>query len=415
MPNRRRGDPVDQIQLEIDAALDPAEMADHQTPERRRVQLNQPAAWGLALLLVVLGALFGASIGSSDDGRGEAPAAPLTPLSQITTTAAAIGSPPRAVTTVPGRSLQDPTVSLLAGAGELQGHVVVAPFPDGTLWVIGGGRLASRRDVPLQPGDFPYPLVSSDASIAFADLESIFMVDASLATAPVIVGAGSFLVPGATPDTAWVIGESSAWVAALDLATGSMSATIDVRTMIGWPLAGVADGLFVRPVGEALYGPVAYWSPAGGLSPLPPEVADLHLLTGSGDLGVFGEPEGGHVTVFDIRQGVQVAKFPTTYAFNLGVRACLSPNRDLLAIVLPGGDGSIYDIRTGMSVGAFRADGPVRTVGWTAPGQLVYTTLSETGSVVRLVSLVEPVGNRDLAVASLSWTNGWFTGSAATC
>ncbi len=303
------------------------------------------------------------------------------------------------------------------GAADVEGHIVLAPMPIGVeqglspLWVVGGGRSASRHDVPLSPGDYSYPLVSDDEALVFTDLQTVYVLDAGLAGPPVSRARGSFLVPGARQGIAWVAGESSTSLAQVDLPDGLVHSPIDVIGVVSWPYVGVADGLLIRPVQEDQYGPVAYWSPATGISRLPTKVANLQLLTATGDLAVFSSPDGA-VTVFDVRRMRHVSRFTAGSELVGDVRACVSPNGDFIAIVLPDGTAEVRDMRSGAQVAEYQA-APFGGLGWTADQSLVYTTT--TTGIGTVVQLLDVNTGQSHSVASVSWSNGWLTTSATTC
>jgi len=277
---------------------------------------------------------------------------------------------------------------------------------------LSGEGLVRRYEVPLWPGDYPNPLILGDGQIAFADLESVYLVDVNLDAPPRAVSEGSFLLPSGTPGLIWIIGEASTWVAQLDTRTGMVGERFDVSGVIGWPEGGLESGLVVRPSDEVTFGRVAYWAPEAIPRPLALEDPDSRLLTSAGTLAVFLSPDNT-VQVLDVLGSVTVGRFSIDLGESANVGSCISP--DGSSIVFYGADirDVVVSLTSGEIVHELEPDEQREEIGWVSSDQLVAQTVAEEGRVLQLIDLI--IGTTT-DIASLSGLGSWWiTASGSNC
>ncbi len=308
-------------------------------PDQTRLGPPHRWPWLLTVAGVVLGAVgalvlssVGASGGDELSSSSVPPTEPTTSVGTVassTTTAAT--STVITKTSLPV-TLGEPNVVPGDGADNLLGAVALTPSPGGAgsglLYVLRpGGSVVRRDDVPFAPGDHPYPLLMTGGKIVFADGQSGYLVDADLLGSPEQLIDASFILPAATPGQIWLIGRGVEWVAPVDVATQDVGDRVEVGTVFDWPLAAAADGLIVRPIDEAAYGPIAYWTPGGGLDPIALDNPDKsHLIAASGGVAVIVEQD--YVRVLDFTTGDYLG-LPGVVAGGdrLNIEACLSPDQ----------------------------------------------------------------------------------------
>ncbi len=305
----------------------------------------------------------------------------------------------------------------LAGAGFLDGHVALTPFPgpsDGkTLWVFRpSGSVVRRDDVPFHPGDYPHPMLLTDGRIIFADLGDAFLLNVDLVEPAERLGEASFVVPGATPGLVWLVGRGVEWMAPVDVEAKTVGERFEVSDVIQWPLAGIADGLVVIPVDEETYGTTAYWSPTEGLEPIElitPTRSGVYTATAN--TAVVVSP--GLIRVLDFATGEFVASFPIELGEGLVSEVCLSPDQDYVAIVGSTGEAFIADTRSGEVLQRLAGVHGNNSIGWTSNDQIVY--IADIAGATWIEALDVSTGD-SADVAVLSGSQGWWlTASGAMC
>jgi hypothetical protein len=321
-------------------------------------------------------------------------------------------------TSPPSVSSRFPLTSLevLSGTSELAGVVVVAPHPGATggspLWILSGVGLVRRYEVPLWPGDYPNPLILTGNQVAFADLETAYLADIGLDGDPRAVSEGSFLLPSGTSDLIWIVGDGAAWVAQLDPGTGAVGERFDVSGVIGWPEGGLESGLLVRPMDEATFGQVAYWTPDAGIRSVDVDDPHSRLLTAAGSLAVFLSP-GNTFQVLDVARSTTVGQFSMERGEFVDVQGCLSP--DGSSIALSGSEirDVVVSLTSGEVIHELEPDVRVDAIGWVSSDQLVIQTAAEEG---RLLQVIDLPGGTASDIASLSGLGSWWmTASGSNC
>ena len=339
-----------------------------------------------------------------------ATAAPVT----STTDSAISGGPP---TSTPQGSVEF-MVALLDGASALQGDVVLATQPGafggGSLWVFGtDGSVVHRNDVPLWPGDYPYPILMTGGRIAFANPTDGFLIDAGLAEPPEpLLTEASFVIPGATPGLIWFVGGGVEWVAPVDVESQTVGERIDVTEVFIWPVAGVADGLIVIPIDEGSYGRYAYWSPSGGLQRLDlrdPQHEDV--LAASGNVAIVESPN--EVSMLNIVSGNYLAAFGIEFARSVLSSVCLSPDQQHLAMIGSGGEAFLGDVDDGSFIELPSGIYGWRSIGWTSDTQLVYIIDIEDETFVQTLDITT---GETQDIATLQSFRGWtLSASGSMC
>ena len=349
----------------------------------------------------------------ADDGSSSSSAssssAPTTATSGDATGPLVPSTPRRATTS---------EVKPLEGVGALAGDVALTPFPGAsggsTLWVVRAGGSVVRRDkVPFWPGDFPHPMLMTEERIAFAGLDHAYLIDADLVEPPAPLTEASFVVPGSTPGLVWLAGEGAEWVAPLDVQSGTVGERFDVGDLFWWPLAGVADGLFVSPVDEASYGRAAYWSPTEGLRPINlPDPLQSGIHAAAGNLAVV--VSSGVIDIFDLAVGNYVTSFPIQLGEGIVSEVCLSPGQETVAIVGSTGQVDVVETRTGAVLLRLSGVHAFNAMGWTSPEQLVY--IADLDERTRRIYAVDVATGAIHNIADLEGAIGWWlTASGAMC
>jgi hypothetical protein len=272
-----------------------------------------------------------------------------------------------------------PSVRVLRPPSSEEGPVALMPFPEGTaeaddeLFVLDGGGVRSRTDLPLWPSDSPDPIVMGSGEIVFVTLEEgyqAFTVPADLwSRDPKRIAPGSYLVPGAGPDQVWIVDDDERQVTGLGLASGNLGEVIALPDTVRWVHAATSDGLVVSvdadavaPEGVALLGRTLE-----PLASLPAEWASQppEVVTGGGDRAVLGWD--GYLAVVDVTRDRLVYFTDPGPGRLLGV--CLSPDQGHLAIK---GDTElqVVDLADG-GVVEFPADEGFNGAAWTSRDRLV--------------------------------------------
>jgi len=308
------------------------------------------------------------------------------------------------------------TVQPDAGAAGLLGAVAVTPWPSGygsSLWVLeAGGRLNSRDDVPLIPGDFDHPMLFTAGRIVFTDLTHAYLLDAALGDPVETVADVSFVVPGATPGQVWMAGRGAAWVAPLDVASGTVGVRIVAGDLFWWLVAGVGDGLIVSPVDEATFGRTAYWSPTEGLSPIDlPTGGTRYVVGAAGNL--LAVASHGVIDLHDVAADRHLSSIAVDLGDGDPAGVCISPDQQLLAVTGTTGEAAVVDTQSGDIVHHLSGVQPSNGLGWTSANQLVYITNGETDLEIHLLDVTGSTRNR---IAALEGASGWWlTASGAMC
>jgi len=223
----------------------------------------------------------------------------------------------------------------------------------------------------------------------------------------------SFVVPGSTPGLVWLAGEGAEWVAPLDVQSGTVGERFDVGDLFWWPLAGVADGLFVSPVDEASYGRAAYWSPTEGLRPINlPDPLQSGIHAAAGNLAVV--VSSGVIDIFDLAVGNYVTSFPIQLGEGIVSEVCLSPGQETVAIVGSTGQVDVVETRTGAVLLRLSGVHAFNAMGWTSPEQLVY--IADLDERTRRIYAVDVATGAIHNIADLEGAIGWWlTASGAMC
>ena len=240
-----------------------------------------------------------------------------------------------------------------------------------------------------------------------------YTIDVDLLDPPLRVAEAAQLIPAATQGVIWIVGESSDWLASLDMETLAMGPRFDVADVVARPITGIGDGLAVQPVDSETFGPVAYWSPSNGMQRLDLALpTEASLLTGAGSQVVLASSDT--LYVIDVQSGESVAQFPLELGPGTVVsEACMSPDNRYVGIVDSAGRISLFDVATGVSFNGIEPVPPVNGVGWASGNQLVYIReLSIDESIVQALD-VETGTTRD--VAHLSSTRQWWLATGKSC
>lgn len=382
-------------------------------------------SWLVVVAVGVVGGLLGFIVGATGDGTLGSSDSVSGATTAVTTRISV--SPPSTATSVPlttseiagadtGSLAETVEVDLLDGAAVLAGDVAVTPFPGASggslLWVLrAGGSIVQRDDVPLFPGDYPYPMLFTASRIAFADLTHVYLVDGDLREPPVAVSEGSFVVPGSEPGEIWLVGNGVEWVAPLNVATGIVGEETNVSDVFWWPLDGLWDGLLVTPIDDATYGPQAYWSPTDGLQPIVGvDAGQSGIHDAAGEVAMVVSP--GVVYVLDIETGEYVTSVPVELGEGLVSEVCLSPGHDYVAIFGSTGEALVADTRTGEVLRHLSAVDGHNSVGWTSNEQLVY--IVDDGDP-RIQALDITTGTSWDIAALRSHGGWWLTASGTMC
>lgn len=389
---------------------------------------DRPAAGkppGRPLLLVSLGVVIGAVavfVVSNMDTSGDETSSTATSLLGTTSLPAQVAS--TTVTTAPtvATSVDEPvtftaaSLEPLPGADSLLGQVALTPFPggtdNGTLWVLRpGGSVVRRDDLPLTPGDYPYPLLMTDGHIAFANLESGYVIDADLLSSREPLTGASFVVPSSAPGHVWFVGPGGDWVALVDVASKTVGDRIEVADEFSWPHAGVADGLIVIPLDQDTDGRQAYWSPTDGLEPILLDNPDeSYVIAASGDVAVV--VQGDLIRVMDIPAGDYLGRPGPRVGDGPDIEACLSPDQQYVAVVASTGDAYIMEVNTGVIVHRFSDLHYNNSIGWTDPDQFVFIADTPAGTTVQAIDV--SIGRVHLAARLTGHPSQWWLAADGT-
>jgi hypothetical protein len=242
--------------------------------------------------------------------------------------------------------------------------------------------------------------------LAFTDGQSGYLIDADLSDSLRQLTDASFIVAAAAPGQVWLVGRGAEWVAPVDVVSEDVGDRIDVADVFDWPLAGTADGLMVRPVDEATYGPIAYWSPTGGLEPIAVNDPDHnHLIAASGNLAVIVEQD--LVTVLDITTGDYLGRPGVVVGGDrLNIQACLSPGQQHVAVVGATGDAYIMEVNTGVVLHRLAGLEFPHAIGWTDPDQFVF--VAQAGDETTVQALDVSTGQPHIAATLTGSPTRWL-------
>jgi hypothetical protein len=304
------------------------------------------------------------------------------------------------------------------GPGDLSGDVVLTstlPFSiPASLWVIRpSGAMVRLPDVLVRRDPSRYPLLITSDRIAFANYGSGYLLDVDAATPAEPLLSATSVIPGSDEGLVWfvrsrsLVGDINS-VTPVDVDTQAVGQEIDVTDLFSEVVAGVGDGLVVKPTDDETYGEFAFWSPSAGLEALGLGSPDReNVVSAAGDLAIVANRDW--VGVFDPRAGEYVMSF----SYNLGgtvTSACLSPNSVLLVVVGSNGAAFIGNRITGQ---LHPLDGHVQEshgVGWTSDDQLVYLTVSDSGRAVVALNSDESGGE----IAFLKGGGDWLLATSGS-
>ncbi len=379
---------------------------------------GSPPMWVAVGAALMVGLLIGWLVGTSgSDGGNEAPEASA---STVPSDGEAVGATTAA--TISGQwaagSFVEPTITLLPDAGWLRLPIGLAMSPAGSdsqeMYVIDdAGSIRQRGDLPLIRELGRYALLWMDDALLYLGGGTAYHLASSLDDPPTDLGRASGIVPGATPDRAWLVGGDGFGdqIAVVDTATAEVGEWFDTSTEFDSPLGGAADGLVVRPVDTESDGTLAHWTPEGGAESFGLAGAEPgpfgSFLASSGDVAVIGLsfPD---VAVLD----VAAREVLTTFSFDPGdalwAKTCISPQERFVAMVGSNGRGVVVSTEDGSVIQEFevgRTRGVINAIGWTTPDQLL--RIVDDGEGRRLVALDIFTGSeRD--IASLDPTADWL-------
>ena len=396
---------------------------------------GQPSAV-VGLVLVLIGVLIGWAIGVSVPDSTEVAVTTIPIRESASPQPSSTSSPPISVattavttsTTVATTSAAPATTSTVAlttavqvdplsGAAALEGTVALAPVPgppgDSPLWVFrAGGSVVRRFDLPFRSGDFPHPMLLTAGHLVFANLDQAYIVDVELVDGPQSLGEASFVVPGATAGSVWLVGERVAWVAPLDVIDGVVGTRFEVTDTFSWPLTGYADGLIVATADEAAVNRSAYWSPTSGMQPIEDiGSSQSGVYTVSGDLAVVVSPGVAHV--WRLPGWERLANFPLDLGDGLVSEVCFSPDQRHVAVVGSTGRGLIVTTHDGSIVRRLSDLQGHNSVGWASSEQFVFIVDDEEGTFVQALDILT---GADHQVASIrSSRDWWLSASGSMC
>jgi hypothetical protein len=282
--------------------------------------------------------------------------------------------------------------------GRLEGRIAVASVPEGrsgaSLWVIAPERVVQGPVVPLWPGDAAFAMVMNEDSLVFSGLQDVYLVDPDLQQEPQSVVEDAFILTSGSPDRVWLVGNLGRWVSALSLQSRELGPAVDIE-LVGRPLAGVAEGLIIRPLDSA-QGELAYWTSLGGVQALEPT---SDLIGASGNRIVLASRDN-RLEIFDVVRRKAVAHFQTDPANRPIAYGCLSPDQ-----------AALLSAQDGQTLYSFGQKEPLEVAGWVSPRQLLAVT---RGASSRTLRAIDPFESSSFDVAELrgegfSWvlTSKW--------
>ncbi len=392
--------------------------------------------WIVVFALIGIGTVFAAATRGFFDGDQIAglPAnftiAP--PVDDPTTT---VAKPLSTGTTNSVGSLVVPTVDTglsceRCSVTVLRGDVALSPRPGRTpalqspMWVVRpGGSVVQRDDLPpISPVDGSmHPFLLTGERIVFSDGARGYIIDSGLVSeVSPLMSAGS-VIPGASSGLVWFTGSARfggnaiEWVAPVDVDSGAVGDPIVVSDLFVSAVAGISDGIIVRPLDPEKYGRFAFWSPTEGLQAFdiqhPSGLDVVFVSAASGDVAVFRYP--GILAVLNITNGDLLITFPIDFGFARVTDVCLSPDLRHLVVVASDGEAFIGGIGDGEVVKRLSGIQATNGVGWTANDQLVYVRKQPDATYLEAV---DPGGGMQdrvaVLVGSAEW---WLAAGGAMC
>lgn len=386
-------------------------------PAGGRYRLGVVVAIGFVGL--VSGWILGSTTGSGSSPRSEPDPVVSGPTSTAdvttTTTQSTTTSEADATATTDFPPLRG-RVEPLVGAAELAGPVAMAAIAgqieSENLWVLqSGGRLVQRVDVPLRPGGFEHQILIVGDYILFSTTGGTYKLGVDLSEPAEQIAGESFLIPGSTPEVAWIIGGFDLqWFAPFNGHTGEIGSQTDIDQDFGWPFAGYDGGVLFHPNDADTYGEVAYWPTGGQPEPFGLAVgsdATIHQITGHLAVLLFPGPVVKLIGVETLEEVLSYA-VPSEGQPHV-VNVCLSPDAQQMAVMSSSGPLEVIQIPTGKTVAHIQDEEIVSIVGWAAPNQFLYVTESQgrtqmisldikTGSTARVARLAA-LGNWRIATS----------------
>ncbi len=312
----------------------------------------------------------------------------------------------------------------------LRGDVALTPRPGRTLalqspmWVIRpGGSVVQRDDLPpFRPVDGSmHPFLLTGEHIVFSDGAHGYIIDSGLVNeVSPRMSAGS-VIPGATSGLVWFTGSARLggndidWVAPVDVESATVGDPIVVSDLFVSAIAGISDGIIVRPLNRETFGRFAFWSPTEGLQTFDTQhLSDLDVVfvsAASGDVAVVRYPRS--LAVLNIANGDLLITFPIDFGFARVTAVCLSPDLGHLVVVASDGEAFIGDIGGGEVVKRLSGIQATKGVEWTANDQLVYVMKQPDSTYLEAVDLGSGTHDRIAALeGSAEW---WLAASGAMC
>jgi hypothetical protein len=292
------------------------------------------------------------------------------------------------------------------------------------MWVVRpGGSVVQRDDLPpLWPVDGSmHPFLLTGEHIVFSDGARGYIIDSELVNqiSP-FMSAGS-VIPGATSGLVWFTGSALfggndiEWVAPVDVESRTAGDPIVVSDIFVSAVAGISDGIIVRPLDPEKYGRFAFWSPTEGLQTFdtqhPSGLDVVFVSAASGDVAVVRYP--GILAVLNIANGDLLVTFPIDFGFARVTGVCLSPDLRHLVVVASDGEAFIGDIGDGEVVKRLSGIQATNGVGWTANDQLVYVMKQPDTTYLEAIDLGSGMQDRVAVLeGSAEW---WLAASGAMC
>lgn len=335
------------------------------------------------LLMLAIGLLIGWTLGSSNtvssDDTEVFPPVAISPTATPTTalwatSSSSTGSSAPVAVTSDAPWLRAPIALAMVSSGAIE-----------SLWVVeDDGALVRYPEVPEMPGAFGDPLVFLGDRFAFAGMNQAYFIYAD--ENPEVLGEGSVLVRGATPDRMWLFGDREGlWVRVLDTVSGESGQRIEVSSTVALPLSGVAQGLLVAPVDRAIFGPIAYWVPGLGIQRLDVGVASsTRLVAAAGDIAVFASDSLG-VDVVNVAQRTLLAAFEVD--LDKIATACLSPQQRWIVFLDGDGQGTVVSTRDGSVLRSIAGPSTLQQIAWTDDLQLLSLVRHEDSQAVEAMDV----------------------------